>query len=46
MTQEFVKHGIWVRPFNNLIYIMPAYIMEEKDLIKIILTMKEIISES
>ena len=46
MTQEFVKHGIWVRPFSNLVYIMPAYIMEEKDLIKIILTMKKVISKS
>lgn len=29
---EFVKSGVWVRPFANLIYIMPPYIIEPKDL--------------
>ena len=28
----FVKKGVWIRPFRNLIYIMPPYIIEQKDL--------------
>ncbi|MEQ8628788.1 adenosylmethionine--8-amino-7-oxononanoate transaminase [Ekhidna sp.] len=28
----FVEKGVWIRPFRNLIYIMPPYIMDEKDL--------------
>lgn len=32
----FVKHGVWIRPFRNLIYIMPPYVIEEKDLRKLI----------
>ncbi len=28
----FVEKGVWVRPFGRLVYVMPAYCMEQKDL--------------
>lgn len=28
----FIEKGVWIRPFRNLIYIMPPYIIDEKDL--------------
>jgi len=43
MTKEFVKRGVWVRPFSNLVYIMPAYIMNKDDLIQVTNAMKEIV---
>ncbi|MBN4080444.1 adenosylmethionine--8-amino-7-oxononanoate transaminase [Beggiatoa alba] len=46
MTQEFVKRGIWVRPFNHLVYIMPAYIMNNNDLVKVTRAMKEVVANS
>ena len=29
---EFVKRGVWVRPFGTLVYIMPPYIINTDDL--------------
>lgn len=29
---QFVEAGVWVRPFNNLIYLMPPYIISVDDL--------------
>ncbi len=32
ITEYFVKKGVWLRPFGKLIYIMPPYVISEKDL--------------
>ena len=32
MTPEFIKRGVWVRPFLNLVYIMPPYVISEDEL--------------
>lgn len=32
LQQFFVDRGVWIRPFANLIYIMPPYIIESDDL--------------
>ena len=37
----FVKQGVWIRPFGKLIYIMPPYIMQPKELEKLCKVMVE-----
>ena len=32
MTPEFIKRGVWVRPFLKLVYIMPPFVMSESEL--------------
>ena len=32
MTEEFIKLGVWLRPFNKLVYIMPPYVISKSEL--------------
>jgi len=35
MSKEFVKEGVWIRPFLNLVYIMPPFVIQKADLDKL-----------
>ncbi len=32
MTPEFIERGVWVRPFLNLVYIMPPFVIPKEEL--------------
>ncbi len=32
LCSQFVDQGVWIRPFNRFIYIMPPYVIEPEDL--------------
>jgi len=34
-TQAAVEHGVWLRPFRDLVYTMPPYITEDDDVARI-----------
>ena len=41
---EFVKRGVWVRPFGKLVYLMPPYIINDDDLSLLTATLVEVVS--
>lgn len=45
IQKEFVKAGIWVRPFGKLIYIMPPYIISDDDLHELCTSMIKVIAQ-
>ncbi|MEZ6121466.1 MAG: aminotransferase class III-fold pyridoxal phosphate-dependent enzyme [Pirellulaceae bacterium] len=32
LRQAFIEHGIWLRPFNNMIYMTPPLVISESEL--------------
>jgi adenosylmethionine---8-amino-7-oxononanoate aminotransferase len=35
VTKTAVEHGVWLRPFRDLIYTMPPYVVAEEDLTRV-----------
>ena len=42
---EFVKRGVWVRPFGKLVYAMPPYIMNDDDTATLTNAMVDVVSQ-
>ena len=42
MQPRFVELGVWVRPFSNLVYVMPPYIIDATDLSTITSAIKQV----
>ena len=42
LTHAFVERGVWLRPFNRVIYIMPAYVISDADLLTLTSAMREV----
>lgn len=45
MTKKFIDKGIWIRPFMNLVYIMPPYIISSSELTQITQAIYEVLEE-
>ena len=40
----FVEEGVWIRPFGNLVYTMPPYVIETADLRQITSAIRKVVS--
>ena len=43
LQQEFVRRGIWVRPFEKLVYVMPPYVITSQELKTLIEQLVEVV---
>ena len=46
LWDAFVRRGVWVRPFNRDVYIMPRYMMQDDDLPHLCRSMVETLAEN
>ncbi len=44
IQKQFVEHGVWIRPFGKLVYIMPPFIISEKDLTELCEALVKVVS--
>lgn len=45
LQKEFVRRGIWIRPFGRNVYVMPPFVVEPDELAKLTKGMKEVVKE-
>jgi len=45
ITQAFVDAGAWIRPFGKLVYLMPPFVINDEDLIKLTNAVVDIIGK-
>ncbi|MEC8325751.1 MAG: aminotransferase class III-fold pyridoxal phosphate-dependent enzyme, partial [Pseudomonadota bacterium] len=43
VQKQLIEHGVWLRPFGKLIYMMPPYIMQDESIIKMCNAIKSIL---
>ena len=45
ITRRFVKKGVWIRPFGRLVYVMPPYVIDEKELETLLSALTQTVAE-
>ena len=46
LRQRFVAHGVWVRPFGDVVYLMPPLVIDSGDLERLIAAVYDVLVEA
>ncbi len=44
IQEAFVQHGVWIRPFGKLVYLMPPYCIDRSDLDKLTSALVDVVA--
>jgi adenosylmethionine-8-amino-7-oxononanoate aminotransferase len=44
LRKKFVKEKVWLRPYKNIIYLMPSFTINEKEILKLFESIKKVLS--
>ena len=46
LRARFVQHGVWVRPFGSVVYLMPPLVIATEDLATLTAAVREVVAEA
>jgi adenosylmethionine-8-amino-7-oxononanoate aminotransferase len=46
LRARFVRHGVWVRPFGDVVYLMPPLVIGAEDLERLIAALRDVLREA
>jgi adenosylmethionine-8-amino-7-oxononanoate aminotransferase len=46
LRTRFVQHGVWVRPFGDVVYLMPPLVIDARDLEQLIASVRDVLGEA
>ncbi|EGV28681.1 adenosylmethionine-8-amino-7-oxononanoate aminotransferase [Thiorhodococcus drewsii AZ1] len=46
IQRRFVEHGVWVRPFGRLVYLMPPYVVSDAELAELCSAVTQVLGEA
>jgi adenosylmethionine-8-amino-7-oxononanoate aminotransferase len=46
LRARFVRHGVWVRPFGDVVYVMPPLVIGAEDLATLTRAMRDVVDEA
>jgi adenosylmethionine-8-amino-7-oxononanoate aminotransferase len=46
LRARFVRHGVWIRPFDSVVYLMPPLVIGGEDLATLIAAVRDVLAEA
>ena len=46
LRARFVRHGVWIRPFGDVVYLMPPLVIESEDLARLTRAIYDVLREA